>query len=319
MPQNDSRLLIVQPGGVSYPSTPGTVTAADYIQAFDVSPTRIESESVERTVIDSQGGNILAPAITRVHATIEFSVPLSGSGSGLGVPPAMGTLLEACGTSVAIVATTSCTYSLATLNSTTGHCHLTFQHGGNNYKFLNAMGSVSFSFAAAALPFARFQFKGFYEAPAPGTLLTPTYPSQRLARTVDAANTGTFTMGTQATPVPLNFTEFTLDLGNEVTLYDNGGANGKYFAVTNRNPTATLTFLEPDLSVYNVDELHRTQTEQRLRLVHMSGVDGTTITIPRCTLEKFGTGDQNNRITRNGGLTILHSPGVRDDFTISFP
>lgn len=318
MSLNDSRLLAVQAGGGTYPSTPGAVVAADYLSVFDVSPTKIEAELLPRTAIDSEGGEIFKPATARVHATIEFSCYLSTSGS-LGVAPSQGKLLEACGLNLTTVVGTSCTYSPATLNSQTGHCHLTFNHGGNDYKFLNAMGNAVLNYSAGALPFVRYSMKGFYEAPAVGAVLTPTYPNQALARQVDAANTPTFTMGTLASPIPLNFTEFTLDFGNEVNFFDNGGANGKFFRITSRKPTASLAIIEPALSVYNVDELFRNQTEQRLQLVHLTGQQGITVVIPRCTLDKFGDGDQNNVITRNGNLTILHDPGALNHFSIALP
>ena len=121
---SDSQLLFVQAGSV-YGETPAAITGGNAIPVFDISFTPLEGSVLPRSRADSEGGELVKSAVTGKMARIEFSMYLCGSGTA-GTVPLFNIPLLACGTTLATVAGVSNTYSLASLNSSLGFCHFTF-------------------------------------------------------------------------------------------------------------------------------------------------------------------------------------------------
>lgn len=316
MPQSDSRLLYVQTGA-TYGETPATPVGADALTVFDVSMKPLDPAMVPRQQIDTQGNSrIVKDAVTATFGTLEFSTYLLASGTA-GTAPLVDTLFNGCGITSATVTGTSVTYSQATLNSETGFNHYHLYHGGDFYRLYNARGSAELTFAAGNLPVIKWTYEGMYVPPAAGAIIAPSYGTSALDVVIDATNTGTFTLGPTGSPIPIEFTTFTLNLGNEISRFDNGGGN-KRVTISSRTPTASATIRHTTHSTFNPFALAASETEHALKLVHSAAGKRITIDLPRFTYNAPGTEDQNNEIFWGLELMLSRSANSLNPFTIKF-
>lgn len=316
MAQSDAKLLYVQ-AGTTYGETPATWAGSHALQVFDLSMQPLQATAVERAQIDSEGqSRIVKPAMTALFGTLEFSTYSLCSGTA-GTAPAITPLLTACGMSVATVTGVSNTFSQASLNSDTGFAHVMAWWGGDRYFFHGARGSCEITYAAAALPVFKWTFEGIYVPPFAGAAITPTYPTTALDVTVDATNTGTFTIGATGSPISMEFTSFTLNLGNSLARTDNGGGN-KRVTITSRQPTASATIRHTAHATFNPFALAATEAELALKLVHGAANKRQTIEIPRFTINQPGSEDSNNEIFWSLELLISRSANLLNPFTLKF-
>jgi hypothetical protein len=282
------------------------------LNVFNVEINPLEADSAEREQADSEGGRVTKPHVHNKRASLSFSTYLVGSGVA-GTAPAWGVLQQACGQTVTTVAGVSNTYSMVSQNSPMGFCHLIVYIGGEKFFFNNARGTCEENWTG--LPTARWTFQGLENTPVTEAILSPTYANTGLVRAVDAVNTPTFELGTQASPIAREISSWTFSLNNELQLRNNGGGSREVMIVTGL-PTASVTIRDTGLSDYNNFSIAGDETEQRLRIVH--GPIGSRISrvIPRCTLAPGTREAVNNETYQTHALNIMHDFNVRNYSTL---
>jgi hypothetical protein len=305
----------VQPG-TTYGETPAAWTGSQAIRVFGVEIKPLEADVAEREQADPEGGRVASPHIHRTRATLSFSTHIVGSGTA-GTPPAWGTLAQACGHTETTVASTSNTYSMASQNTGTfGFCHFMVSIGGEQFYCHNARGNCEETWTSGELPTAKWTFTGLENTPIASAILTPTYANTGLAVAVDAVNTPTFELGTQASPIAREFSAFTYNWGVETEFVSDGGGGTARVDITTRQPQASVTYRDTGLSAYHYFNIAKNETEQRLRLVHGPAGSQVSRVIPKFTLSPSSNEDKANQTYKTQELNIKHSPNVRDDSTL---
>lgn len=153
------------------------------------------------------------------RATVAFSVELQSSGT-LGTAPAWGRLLQACGMSETITATTRVDYATAS----TGLRTLTIWAyiNGRLEKYNFCTGTFTVNLKAGEVPSLDFTFTGLVSSVAAGAAPTPTLTAWIRPVAVGPTNTtqvtvgGTYSAGAVTGGTGYNFQEFTLDAANDV-------------------------------------------------------------------------------------------------------
>ncbi|MEA3225245.1 MAG: hypothetical protein U9Q07_04780 [Planctomycetota bacterium] len=105
---------------------------------------------------------------------ISFDVLVAGSGT-KDTAPSWGPALIACGFAETVTGSTSVAYNTA--SSSLGSATVALYVDGKIYKIHGARGNVRFSFNAGEPNRMSFTFKGVYNPPTDGDLLSPTYES----------------------------------------------------------------------------------------------------------------------------------------------
>jgi hypothetical protein len=115
----------------------------------------------------------------------------------------------------------------------------------------------------------------------------------------------------------MEFTTFTLNLGNSLARTDNGGGN-KRVTITAREPTASATIRHTAHATFNPFALAATEAELALKLVHGAANKRQTTEIPRFTINQPGSEDSNNEIFWSLELLISRSANLLNPFTLKF-
>lgn len=138
--------------------TAETITAAEMILAEDIkfSP-NVESliRNPHLTTLSKQ-----IPVAGRAQASVSFKVQKYG-GSAAGTAPFWGALLQACGFSETIVASTSVTYKPASSSLKTGTIKAFVD--GISYRLKSCRGTVSEEMSAGQIPMLSFNFSGLFD------------------------------------------------------------------------------------------------------------------------------------------------------------
>lgn len=191
-----------------YGTDPVATGAANAILGIDVKLSPMEGQDVSRMVdLPYFGAQRTIPA--ELYQKLAFKVELQASGS-LGVAPAWGPLLRACGVAQAVVATTSVTYN--PISQSQESITISMHIDGTRYRLQGARGNAKFSLDAQGIPYIEFEFTGLWQpagdVPNPVAVLTGFANPTIVSKT----NTPVFTVG----GVALVAKGFMMDMGNQV-------------------------------------------------------------------------------------------------------
>jgi hypothetical protein len=296
-----------------YGTNPTPTPAANAIDAQEITVS-YQGELLERN-LQRASISAITPVVGKRYAEVQFSCELKGSGS-VGTAPQLGDLLEACGFTEAVAAS-SVTYtpSSSTHKSVTIYV---YEVGDNGSAVLNkitgARGNVSFSLEAGQIARANFQMQGFYNAKTDVAAPTAaTYESTK-PPIVESAS---FSFGGES---GLLVQSVSIELGNSINQDDDISAAGgiRTFSIVKRdmkgsiNPEATMQ------SVLDYQNLMLTSTE-----VAMSVSVGTTAgnrvaaTAPKVTIENTTQGDRNSKIVDELPIRFNADSGD-DEIVIAF-
>jgi hypothetical protein len=224
-------------------STYGTdsvpVAGTNAIQVTNLEVTPIESDNVQAASYQGFIGNSTrGTLVANKRVSVTFEIELGGSGTA-GTAPAFGPLLQACGMSEVVVASTSVTYSgvSASFSSASLYCF----YDGTRHKITGARGTVTFNMTAGQFPTASFQFIGIYNVP-DGTAVSGTFTvaNQAAALEVNDANVTTCTFH-GVTAVRLE----SIDLAFNNTLLYKETASSQEVLITDRAPGGTAVVEAP--------------------------------------------------------------------------
>lgn len=276
--------------------------AANAILTKDLSINLMQGNTVERNVDRTTLGGDIAIHVAP-YTTVSFSVELASSGAA-GTAPAWGPLLQACGLSETLVASTTATY--APVSTGFKSVTLYFHIDGLLHKLLGCRGTFTVSMDPGSLPYLNFTFTGIRAAPTDTALPTPTLTAFKTPLAVNKANTPTFSLHGFAATVE----KFTFDFANEIT-YRNVVGDESVMLV-DRKPTGSVSLEEQALATKNFHSLTLDSTLGALQVVH-----GTTagsiiqIDAPKVQLLSPTYADSNGVLMLNMNLSF--TPNAGDD------
>ena len=223
----------------TYGTDPTPVAGTNAIQVTNLEVTPIESDNVQAASYQGFIGNSTrGTLVANKRVSVTFEIELGGSGTA-GTAPAFGPLLQACGMSEVVVASTSVTYSgvSASFSSASLYCF----YDGTRHKITGARGTVTFNMTAGQFPTASFQFIGIYNVP-DGTAVSGTFTvaNQAAALEVNDANVTTCTFH-GVTAVRLE----SIDLAFNNTLLYKETASSQEVLITDRAPGGTAVVEAP--------------------------------------------------------------------------
>jgi len=243
MVQETRKSLVLVKVETTYGSDPTPTTAANAILVMDLSlkPIKAPVESPKQTATFMNKQSLLGEEMYEVS----FKTEITGSGTP-GTAPRIGAAIKACGMSETIItgATPSVNYrdASSSLSSVTLYCY----QGGRVHKIFGAVGSVKGTLEAGKQGILEFTFQGLKGA-APTISAIPTDAVyDDVAGTTPICKAGTFSYNSKTTLVtPLM--EF--DLANVIAKRPDLASTYaiKGFAITDRNPTATIN---PETEIY---------------------------------------------------------------------
>lgn len=259
MPKSMKNMLLLAKKHVTAGVDPVPTPAANAILVSAMTPQLINADFVERNLINGSKGT-LGKLVVGVHRMFEFEVELAGSGAA-GTAPKWGPLLEACGFSETLLASTSATY--APVSSGEPSVAMYGYLDGVLFKILDAKGTVSFELNAKQIPKMKFKFIGEYQIATDVVFpTTQVFTGFQKPVTVGKINTPTFTaFGYSAVCENLGF-----DVANALVYRDLIGASGAYSS--DRQPGGSATLELPTVAAANFGEITRLGTESALQLVH---------------------------------------------------
>ncbi len=222
------------------------------------------------------------------YAELTFETEYYG-GTGAGVAPRYGDLLEACSATETIVASTSVTYKPNSLGTAAKSVSLYAYFDGRLHKLLGAIGNVELAITAGQPMRLRWTFRGLYSAPTSVSVPAPTFEAA-----VDAppkAESLTFTYNALSTLVAR---QLAINLGNQVANRpDVNAATGiKGFVVTHRQGGGTITLESFPPSTYDVFADWVASTLRQLQFVIGTGAGKVlTVTAPKVMIDDIRQGE----------------------------
>ncbi len=286
----------------TYGVDPTPTGAANAILTKDLTVSLMQGNTVERNVDRAVLGGDVAIHVAP-YTTLSFSVELQSSGAA-GTAPAWGPLLQACGFSETIVASTTATYAPVS----TGFKSLTlyYHQDGLLHKITGARGTVKFNMTPGGLPMMDFEFTGLRNAPTDTALPTPTLTGFKTPIGVSKANTPTFTLhGFAAT-----MEKFDFDVANEINYRNVVGDESVQLA--DRKPTGSVSIEEQAIATKDFHAIIEASTLGALQIIH-----GTTagsiiqIDAPKVQLLSPSYSDSNGVLMLD--LKLNFTPNAGDD------
>lgn len=284
MPKSMKNMLLLAKKHVTAGVDPVPTPALNAILVRGMTPQLINADFVDRNNIRGYKGNFGKLAVG-VHREFECEVELAGSGAA-GTAPAWGPLLQACGFSETLLASTSATYAPVSSGEPTVAMYGYID--GVLFKMLDSKGTVSFELNAKQIPVMKFKFIGEYQIGMDVAFpTTQVFTAFQKPLTVGKINTPTFSMfGLAAVCESLSF-----DVANNVVYRDLIGASGAYSS--DRQPSGSATIELPTIAAANFGELARIGTEGALQVIHGTTA-GNIIQIDAPKIQLTGSPSINN-------------------------
>lgn len=216
--------------------------AANWIEARNVSLTPMDNDKVQRNIDLPYMGDA-GSIIVSSWAKLSFDVVVAPSGS-LGVAPKWAPLLLGCGMAETIVATTSAAYNLVSANFSSLSAYINID--GTVHKLLGMRGDVKGKMNAKGVYVLSFSFDANYISPSSGVLPAVTRTGWNIEEGVNSTNT----LAAVINGVSLPFSSLDWGIGNKIARLDLPGPQ-REVAITDRQTTANITVLAPDLATFN--------------------------------------------------------------------
>jgi len=275
-------------------SSPTGADNAIQVSALEISP--VESDVLSRDLIRSYLGNS-PQLIANTRVGVTFSVEYAGSGTA-GTAPKYGPLLEACGFSETVVASTSVTY--APVSTSFESVTIYIDYDGVRHKVTGARGTFALSLTANQIPIINFTLTGQYNAPTDTASPSLTFSDQADPKIFNDTNPTAFTIYSE-TDLALQSPE--IDLGNEVVYRELVNSN-KEVLITNRAATANFVIECPTLATADFFALSVGGTSGNLSIVHGTAA-GNIITLASPT---SGLSLGNPTYSEDQGIVMLNLP-----------
>jgi hypothetical protein len=273
-------------------STPAG-TDALLVRNLDITP--IEADLVSRDLIRPYLGNS-PQLLANSRVGITFQVELAGSGTA-GTAPRFGAILQACGMSETIVATTSVTY--APVSASFSSATIYFNNDGILHKATGCRGTFTLNAAVGEIPTIDFTMTGVYNAPTDTAAPAVTYSAQASPLIFKQGNTSSFQFFSYAGCLQ----SVTFDIANSTVYRELVGCT-KEVIITDRKPAGTVMIEAPTLATKDYFSTAQTETTGNLTFLH-----GTTAG-NRVTLNALQCDIANPSYADQDGIQMLNIPYI---------
>jgi hypothetical protein len=301
------RLLLAKIEG-TYGSDP-TPVGTDAVLVSNLSIQPLQLELKDRELILGYLGNTEKVVGQRLVG-VSFDVEIAGSGTA-GTAPKWSALMQACGFSETIVATTSVTYAPIS----TGFKGVTLYYfaDGVRHKVTGCRGSWSMNLQAGEIPKISFEYTGIFNAPTDETQPTLTYSNQADPVVVNSANT---------TPIKVHnyaacLESFSLSVANETPFRQLAGCTQQVM-ITDRKPEGEVTIEAPTIAGKNFFTAASGQTLDEFSWTHGTTAGNiVTFTAPTCNLGSPEYEDSDGIIMLKLPFMPIPTSAGNDEFTIA--
>ena len=275
--------------------TDSTPAGTDALLVRNLEITPIEADVVSRDLIRPYLGNS-PQLLANSRVSITFQVELAGSGTA-GTAPRYGAVLQACGMSETIVATTSVTY--APVSASFSSATIYFNNDGIRHILTGCRGTFTLNAEVGQIPTIDFTMIGIYNAPTDTALPSTTYSQQASPLIFKQGNTSAFQFFSYAGCLQ----SVSFDMANETVYRELVGCT-KEVLITNRAPSGTVMLEAPALATKDYFNIAQTETTGNLTFLHGTTLGNrVTLTAAQCDISNPSYSDQD-------GIQMLNIPYV---------
>lgn len=275
--------------------TDSTPAGTDALLVRNLEITPIEADVVSRDLIRPYLGNS-PQLLANSRVSITFQVELAGSGTA-GTAPRYGAVLQACGMSETIVATTSVTY--APVSASFSSATIYFNNDGIRHILTGCRGTFTLNAEVGQIPTIDFTMIGIYNAPTDTALPSTTYSQQASPLIFRQGNTSAFQFFSYAGCLQ----SVSFDMANETVYRELVGCT-KEVLITNRAPSGTVMLEAPALATKDYFNIAQTETTGNLTFLHGTTLGNrVTLTAAQCDISNPSYSDQD-------GIQMLNIPYV---------
>ena len=290
-----TRKRLIQVKKESTYGTDSTPAGTDALLVRNLEITPIEADVVSRDLIRNYLGNS-PQLLANTRVSITFQVEMAGSGTA-GTAPRYGGILQACGLSETIVASTSVTY--APVSSSFGSATIYFNNDGIRHIMTGCRGTFTLNAEVGQIPTIDFTMIGVYNAPTDTALPTTTYSAQASPLIFRQGNTSGFQFFSYAGCLQ----SVSLDIANETVYRELVGCT-KEVQITNRAPNGTVMIEAVSLATKDFFNIAQTETTGNLTFLHgTTAGNRVTLLSGQCDISNPTYGDQD-------GVQMLSIPYV---------
>lgn len=240
---------------------PTPAAATNSMLARAITPQPVVAEFAERNNIRPYFGTNGQVAVAQ-HSECELEVELASAGAA-GTAPAWGPLLQACGFSETINASTDVIYAPVTSSPKTVTLH--YYLDGVLHKMTSCRGNVTFELNAKGIPVMKFKFTGLYTAATDTPLPSgAVYTGFKAPLAVNKVNTPTMTLHGIAAAMQ----SLSIDMGNQVVYRNLIGSES--VIMTDRKPSGQTSIEMTSVAGYGWHEAVRLGTLGAFQIIHGS-------------------------------------------------
>jgi len=290
-----TRKRLIQVKKESTYGTDSTPAGTDALLVRNLEITPIEADVVSRDLIRPYLGNS-PQLLANTRVSLTFQVELAGSGTA-GTAPRYGAILQACGLSETIVASTSVTY--APVSSAFSSATIYFNNDGIRHSLTGCRGTFTLNAEVGNIGTIDFTMIGVFNAPTDTALPTTTYSAQASPLIFKQGNTSGFQFFSYAGCLQ----SVSLDIANETVYRELVGCT-KEVLITNRAPSGNVMIEAVALATKDYFNIAQTETTGNLTFLHgTTAGNRVTLTAGQCDITNPTYGDQN-------GVQMLNIPYV---------
>jgi hypothetical protein len=290
--------------------TDSTPAGTDALLVRNLEITPIEADVVSRDLIRPYLGNS-PQLLANTRVSITFQVEMAGSGTA-GTAPRFGAILQACGLSETIVASTSVTY--APVSSAFSSATIYFNNDGIRHILTGCRGTFTLNAEVGAIPTLDFTMIGIYNAPTDTALPSTTYSAQASPLIFRQGNTSGFQFFAYAGCLQ----SVSLDIANETVYRELVGCT-KEVQITNRAPNGTVMIEAVALATKDYFNIAQTETTGNLTFLHgTTAGNRVTLTAGQCDISNPTYGDQDGVQMLNIPYVAVPTTAGNDEVSLAF-
>ena len=290
--------------------TDATPVGTDALLVRNLEITPVEADVVSRDLIRPYLGNS-PQLLANTRVSITFQVELAASGTA-GTAPRYGSILQACGMSETIVASTSVTY--APVSSAFSSASIYFDNDGIRHILTGCRGSFTLTGEVGQLPTIDFTMVGVYNAPTDTAAPSTTYSAQASPLIFKQGNTSAFSFFSYAGCLQ----SVSFDMANETVYRELVGCT-KEVLITNRAPSGTVMIEAPALATKDFFALSQTETTGALTFLHgTTAGNRVTFTASQCDVGNPSYADQDGVQMLNIPYVAVPSTTGNDELALAF-
>lgn len=235
--------------------------AANWMEARNVSFNPFDIELADRNIqlpyMGSSGKSVVSQ-----WAKVSFDILIAGSGAA-GTAPKWAPLLLASGFAETITASVSAAYNL--ISTSFSGATIWVNIDGVYHKLVGCRGTVKGKLSAKGIPMLSFEFTCQYVAGVTAAMPTVTRTGWLIDEGVNAVNTTALTLN----GIAFAFSELDFDVGNKIARVNLPGPQYEV-AITDRDPTASVTIMAPPLATFDPFALATAGTNVAATFTHGS-------------------------------------------------